>query len=132
MFKMLIISTFLLAISLPVMSAPASGLLDGTLNNVHVIDHISALNTNTNSDPTSEYRGQAQPLGSSGFVSGCKPTLKRSEILLIYVASDIDLLESDSTEETDTAKISSGSISKDTPTDEPGIRGLMVLLSKEI
>ncbi|HVK23334.1 MAG TPA: hypothetical protein VM677_18415 [Actinokineospora sp.] len=27
------------------------GLLDGTLNNAQIIDHIAALNTNVNSDP---------------------------------------------------------------------------------
>jgi len=33
------------------------GLLDGSLNNLDIIDHISALNTNINSDPaTSENR----------------------------------------------------------------------------
>lgn len=28
------------------------GLLDGTLNNADIIDHVSALNSNINSDPT--------------------------------------------------------------------------------
>lgn len=32
-------------------TAPAhAGVLDGTLNNLHVIDHVSVLNTNINSD----------------------------------------------------------------------------------
>ncbi|WP_330462133.1 hypothetical protein [Streptomyces sp. NBC_00775] len=32
-----------------------AGLLDGSLDNPHIVDHVSALNTNINSDPqTSE------------------------------------------------------------------------------
>ncbi|MEU4494706.1 hypothetical protein AB0F96_14965 [Streptomyces sp. NPDC023998] len=53
MMKRSILATAVLAVGTAVLAAaPAhAGLLDGTLGNAHIIDHVSALNTNINSDP---------------------------------------------------------------------------------
>ena len=48
-----ILATAILTVGTAVLSvAPAqAGILDGTLNDAHVLDHVSALNSNINSDP---------------------------------------------------------------------------------
>ncbi|WP_217212840.1 hypothetical protein [Streptomyces sp. AC550_RSS872] len=53
MLKRNILTTALLSAGAAILAtAPAhAGLLDGTLDNAHIIDQLSALNTNINSDP---------------------------------------------------------------------------------
>jgi hypothetical protein len=53
MMKRSIFTSALLGVGAAVLTAvPANaGVLDGALNNLHVLDHVSALSSNLNSDP---------------------------------------------------------------------------------
>ncbi|MGW0665082.1 hypothetical protein [Streptodolium elevatio] len=54
MIKRSVLTTAVLTVGAAVLAAvPAhAGIIDGSGNNLDVIDHIAALNTNINSDPT--------------------------------------------------------------------------------